>query len=402
MNIKILLASSDSQYVQRLADIMSRTAVTTGDVIEISLFTDISKLEVYLGTKSEDEGLKKYHLAIIDESVAEALGKMDDISIIHLLTNDVVMDGIHSERWPDYTYIYKYQRVSSIVAKMFMTFSKVRGEERKGNRPVCAFFSPIGGSGSSTLAASLAMAAASEGIKPLFISLEYFNITELFFNDTNNSEQGLYDIFYVIAENGAVASAIDSAKIHDPSGIFFLKKFPIWSEVTHIEPNEIETFIDAARAAFGIDVVILDLGSTFTNFTERALHVADEIFLTSNIESTSQLKLDSFLAEGSIFKEFVGKTNLIYNKSNKIGETSPSIIAMRLATLVELNMNYHLSLQKGGSLPTDRGNFHFDLSKAYVLAESTVTATIPHLFIPMPFIGGRQGSQFEVSVTRGY
>jgi len=80
---------------------------------------------------------------------------------------------------------------------------------------------------------------------------------------------------------------------------------------------------------------------------------------------------------------------------------SPSVIAMRLATLIEVNMNYHLSLQKGsGTLPDTPK--HFKLSNAYVLAESTVTATVPHMFIQMPFIGGSDGSQFTVSVTRGY
>jgi len=324
MNIKILLASSDSHYIQRLADVMSRTTITTGDVMEISLFTDIEKLKAYMETKSDDEGIKKYHIALVDEPIINELGSIVDIPTVHLLTNDIVLDGVHPKRWPEYAYIYKYQRVSAIVSKMFMTFSKLRGEERKGNRPVCAFFSPVGGSGASTLAASFAMAAVEEGIKPLFVSIEFFNTTELFFTDTHNTEQGLYDIFYVIAENGAVAAAIDTAKVQDKSGVFFLKKFPLWSEVAHIQPDEIEAFIDAARAAYGIDIVVLDLGSSFTGFMERALHHTDEIFLVSDTETTSQLKLNSFMAEGSMFKDFVGKTNLIYNKSRK-GNENPSI-----------------------------------------------------------------------------
>jgi len=81
---------------------------------------------------------------------------------------------------------------------------------------------------------------------------------------------------------------------------------------------------------------------------------------------------------------------------------SPDTIALRLATLIEVNMNYHLALQRGGtSLPATPT--HFQLEKAFVVSEATVEARIPHFFLNMsPFTGGESGIEITHRVLRGY
>ena len=80
---------------------------------------------------------------------------------------------------------------------------------------------------------------------------------------------------------------------------------------------------------------------------------------------------------------------------------NPATLERRIATLIEVNMNYHINLQNGQQgLPPARE--HFRLDRAYVLAEATVNVHIPNFFIQMPFLGGSRGTQFQVRAVRGY
>jgi len=76
-------------------------------------------------------------------------------------------------------------------------------------------------------------------------------------------------------------------------------------------------------------------------------------------------------------------------------------ITSRIATLIELNMNYHLALQNGATSPPSSPT-HFDLRRAYVLSEATLEVDFRHYFINWNYVGGRAGSQFRTTAIRRY
>ena len=308
MTIRCLLASSDATYAQRLADGLSKTTPSTGDNLEVSLFTDDLRISEVFGS-----GGGKFHVAIVDESMTETAVKQ--IPIVMVLTEDNAKDGIKLDNLPSASYVYKYQQFTGIVRKLIMAQAQKRTFEGKGTSVACAFFSPSGGSGTSTVAAGFAMAAAKAGLRPLYASFEHFNSTEMFFTDTINSTQGFDDIFYIVAEGGGVATAIDVAKAKDATGVTFLKKFAMWTEVDQIQMNDFEIFIDSARAASETDLVVLDLDSSFTPLTDKILQCVDEIYVVTSMDDCSLVKLKAlFDNRTTFFKKHLGKVNLILNK----------------------------------------------------------------------------------------
>ena len=311
MNIRVLLCSDDNRYIMRLAETMERTPPDTGDVFELSLFTDSKKLEATLSEPIK--GKTRFDIALVDESMVDFVSP--HAPVVLLFTNDGTHDGAKYNGNPSITFLDKYQRVSDITKKILLALAATRPDFGIGTGAVCAFFGPSGGSGTSTIAASFAVAAALLGIKPLFVSLEQFNSTELLFTGPQTPDKGLYDVFYAIAGGTGAIATIDAVREKDSSGVAYLNKFPMWAEVVQRTPDEIKTFIDAARGSHDIDIVVLDLGSGFAAFTETVFECANEIFVVSGTDTVSNLKLKTFLDDASNFvQDYISKTNLIYNK----------------------------------------------------------------------------------------
>ena len=316
MNIDVLLVGENENYIKRLTDIMKRIKPNTGDSLNISMFTDIEKLSVFLAEKKS--GRKgKYHIALIDEDADTGDIDFGDTLVI-LMTEESDRNNV------DYAvangkkvlHLYKYQRVSGLVNSVLVKYAKERDIVKKGSAAVYAFFSPQGGCGTSTVAAAYALALNRAGIKPLYVSFEFFNSTELFFNDPTGAPQGLSEIFSMIATKDNVLATIDAIRNNDARGVCFLNKFTLWTEISEINPDEMKAFIEAAQASFGVKAVILDLGSVYTKFTETALDCAEEIFIVADVQGSWQKKFDTLFDKDSIFtKYYQEKINIVLNRS---------------------------------------------------------------------------------------
>jgi len=303
MNIRVLLASKDTNYIQRLANAISQFPSPQGTFLELEFFAEEPS------TLDESRNSGKFHIALVDESMLSLVSA----PVFMILTDDDTLNDKPYGQLSAAIYLYKYQQVMGIVRSIILAQARV-----------CAFFSPTGGSGTSTVAMAFAMAAADVGVKPLYVSFEYFNSTELFFNDTGDTHPGLYDVFGAIAEGSAVTTAIDTAKVKDDAtGIYYLKRFGTLMELEHIQLSAMEIFIYAIRVANDIDLVILDLGSGFTPLAKGALRYVDEIYVVADLHDASILKLKMLFDEcSSFFKTYIGQAHLIYN--NRSGLESPN------------------------------------------------------------------------------
>ncbi|MCL1999417.1 MAG: hypothetical protein FWG65_11700 [Turicibacter sp.] len=304
MIIRTLLASLDTDYIQRLAIGLEKTPTPTGDTLEIVLFTDSGKMTE---TLKSDGG--KFHVALVDETLAEFAVKQ--VPVVLALTDDNAKDGAKSE---NLQYVYKFQQLTTIVRKLIMAQASKRTHEGKGNGVICAFLSIVGGSGASTLSASFALAAARLGLRPLYVSFEHFNTTELFFTDTTNSDEGLDKIFYIVADGGGISTAIDVAKAVDSSGVAFLKKFAAWTEIDQLQLNDLETFIDATRSVKDIDLTILDMDSGLNPLSKKILATADEVFIISDCHEIATHKLRTLYNQNT--PAYIKNANLIINKND--------------------------------------------------------------------------------------
>jgi MinD-like ATPase involved in chromosome partitioning or flagellar assembly len=259
----------------------------------------------------------KYHIALIDEDAGTNGIDFGDALVI-MMTGESDKNNVDYPVEPGkkVLHLYKYQRVSGIVRAVLVKYATERAIVKKGSAAVYAFYSPQGGAGTSSAAAACALALSRAGIKPLYVSFEVFNSTELFFFDNAGAKQGLSDIFSMIATKENVLATIDAIKNNDSRGVSFLKKFTLWTEVAEIKPDEMKEFIEAAQASYGAKAVVLDLGSAYSRFTDAAFDCADEIFVVADVLGPWQNKLDALFDKNADFaKYYQEKTNIVFNKS---------------------------------------------------------------------------------------
>lgn len=313
MNIRVLLYSNDTRYISRLAESIERMPPETGDIFEPFVFTDPEKLKNMFNDQSEKR--TSFDIALVEADALETVSAY--VKNILLFTNETIQDGASHGGNTAIIYLDKYQRVSDIEKKILLAVASNRQDIGGGMARVCTFFSPAGGSGTSTVAASFAIAAAQQNVRPLYISLEHFNATEIFFSNLEETSKGLYDVFYAVARGKGITATLDAVKSKDERGVSYLTRFPSWGEVAQRTPEEIETFVAAAKSASNTDIIVIDAGSAFTHFTETIFNNSDDIFVVSNATPTSELKLNSFFSnETAIYSKHIDKMNIIFNAAN--------------------------------------------------------------------------------------
>ena len=310
MNIRVLLAGSDMNYISRLSDIMSRTSAGKDNVLEVTIFTNRDKLKATLEGK-KGATRTKYHIALVDESLVDVLHENGEFTTLVVLTDDSNKDGAMGEG--SEVCVYKFQQVSEIVKKFMYAFT---GEIKdSSNCKTCVFYSDIGGVGTSTVAVAFAMAAAKEGKRPLYVSFEKVSSTEAFLRD-NNISQGLSEVFACQKEED-MKNKINIIKAQDASGVHFLKPFTSANSVSgnatktsqaqsQMESTSMTMFIDAVQACEDIDMLVLDLGVGWLGCLDRA----DGIFIVSSNGQIAQMKLAQMFDK----YEHRNKTYLICNR----------------------------------------------------------------------------------------
>lgn len=309
MNIKILLVSEDKEYIKRLGENLLSSHNPTGDKLEVSVFSDIDKLE------EENFELNRFNVALTDESLFEIGKRLAQVSLIFTeddsLDGDIKNDSI-KENFTDKIFIYKYQRISGITNKISLSQSNLRKFKGIGS---AGLLSIISIDGDSTFAANLVKTIVNNKITPLYTDFQHLNTTEFFFRDSMYNSKNLYDIFCSIAENENVLTTINTAVTTD-GGVKFIKRFSDFSEVMQITAEEMERFIDSAKAAKEIDYLILNFGNNFCLGLNKALELSDEILIICEPSAVSLYKLNILFGEKSLINTFADKLTIVYNANS--------------------------------------------------------------------------------------
>lgn len=304
----IVIADSDEQYLEHLA----RYFMEKAEQCEIYTFSSKTSLEKYMSAhKHIDILLLDYELMGIDLSQADISVKMI------LLAGEAALDG--------YVSIKKYQKTEDILKEVFLKYADQTGDLNaiKGNRKtkIIAFYSPIGGSGKTTLALNTAAACAKAGLHTFYLNMERIDSSSSILPPTAGNYS---DLFLALKSKGAdVGVKIMTCRGKEAHTEFdYISSPDSISEYGEVSLPEWEKLLDMFLNLEEYDVLLMDFSSEFHPDKAELLKKSDVIFVPVLSDEFSINRMRIFLHEDELHQEYhsiIKKMKLIVNKADASG-----------------------------------------------------------------------------------
>lgn len=306
MIIKIAIADSNYDYVQRLVNVLEGY-----QEFNISIYTDKTALELALTSK-------KFDILLFDPSIYQGQidAKGDTLRI--MLFDD-------SENVPEtcagFEKVYKYQRISKIYQQILERYSVmcadkgiVVGEARTTS---VAFFSPVGGVGKTTLALATATKWANMGKRVFYLNLEDIASDECYLPQT--AERGISEIAALLGENINFSMKIQSLLMTKVEGMFYLNHFDSPNDIYEMKGSEVIELIHQIENTALFDYVVIDLGVSLSERTLSVFEAVEKIVIVEKNDSMSVAKLNRFYDQAHIINVYGDKMLRVLNFANNMG-----------------------------------------------------------------------------------
>jgi len=311
MKIKVAILDDDQIYLRRIVGYFTSILA---DKVEIYSFSD---LETALTTINE--GPKKMDVFLASPGF--------DVDISKLPKNlgfAYFVDSPDIDNYREQPAICKFQKAELIYRQMLSIYADAtdviisHNSNDENDAIILSFVSACGGDGSSSVAAACAVNLANAGKKVLYLNLEQFGSSNVFFEAGGNFDLG--DIIFAIKSNKSnITVKLESAVKHDISGVFYFESCKMAFDVMEINPNDMQRLLYELNSLGKYDYIIIDMDF---NFNDREVEVMKEsyriIFVCSGSE-ISNMKMNKALNAITIFEQqnkiaLVPKINIIYNK----------------------------------------------------------------------------------------
>lgn len=313
--IKIVLADEDEVYQEHMA----RYFMSKSDQCEIFTFSSQKSLLKYLSASENTDVLLLDPKMICDEL------QTFNISVKILLSDtDEKMEGYES--------VKKYQKTEEILKKVLLKYAEITGrlDAVKGKRKtrVIGFYSPVGGSGKTTIALNTAAACAGAGMQVFYLNLEKSDSTSSIFGKTPGT---MSDVFLSMKTKGTdLGVRILAARGEEShTKIHYISAPDSISEYSELTMQEFDTLIKAIINLNEYDVLVLDFSSEFNQEKIYLMENCDLVFAPIVSDEFSINRIKTLLHENTLHQEyssFIKKLRLVLNKAD-ISGASPALTA---------------------------------------------------------------------------
>lgn len=311
--LKLIIADTDETYVSSM---MEYIMLNHSHKFQVSSFTDKQCLIEFLSDESNNVDVLLIESSLYSDDIPR-----QNIANVVLLAAENVDNGISG----CYS-ILKYQQGDKIVSDIFNLYAqKDNGEQISvtGDKKtkLVAVYSPIGGSGKTTIATSCSIQAAQRNFKVFYLNLEDFQSTPLFCNC--KSESNLSNILYYLKDkSNNLQLRIEGAKLYDTEyDLHYFAPPESLLDLQDTKPEELQTLLGEFKNMGQYDLVFVDMSSSFDDRNIAILEACDEVLLVIPQDAVSDIKIELFSKEMTILKErrgidFVNKINMVLNKYN--------------------------------------------------------------------------------------
>lgn len=247
MKIKLAILEKDASYLNRIVTVFS---TKYADKFEIYSFTDLDVL------------LSSIDSAKIDVLVANDAFEIDVASLPKRCGFAYFVDSADINMENEQRAICKFQKADLIYKQILSVYSDKAGSISglkldDDATKICIFNSVSGGTGSSTMAAAAALHFAAKNKKTLYLNLEKFGSSDVFF-----SGEGQFDmsdvIFALKSKKANLSLKLESCVKQDAKGVYFYSQSKIALDMLELDCDDIIHLISELKLTGGYDYIVID------------------------------------------------------------------------------------------------------------------------------------------------
>ncbi|MCD8120013.1 MAG: chromosome partitioning protein ParA [Lachnospiraceae bacterium] len=281
IKIKLAILESDKGYLERLVgtffvrypDDLVIFSFTNLDIAMASL--ESAKIDVFLASDTFD-----VNIDLIPKRCSFAY-----------LVESVDVDSLNGQR-----VVCKFQKADLIHKQILSLYAEkadsIGGFVGNSDCRMIAFESPCGGVGSSTMAAACALHFASLGRKTLYLNLESFGSTDIFFQGEGQSDMG--DIIYFLASKKPnLMLKLESCARQTIGGLYFFAQPSTSTHMLEMTADYIKQMVKELRVSGSYEYIILDLDFGLDQERNEFLRQMNAVVWTSNGTRMANHKIES-------------------------------------------------------------------------------------------------------------
>lgn len=316
MKIKLAILEKDRGYLTRIVSVFG---TKYSDKLEIYSFTEQDAAQSALSSAKID-------VLLADDGFDMDVDKLPNRCAFAYLVDAVGIDSINDQRA-----ICKFQKADLIYKQILSIYaekaSSITGFKVTGDAcQVIAFLSAAGGAGSSSMAAACAVRFAGQGKKVLYLNLEKFGSSDVFF-----SGPGQFDmsdvIFALKSKKTNLPLKLESCVRQDSSGVYFYAQTKIALDMMELTSSDTIRLLSELKLMGEYDYIILDMDFGMDKELLKVYRQAQRIVLVDDGSTVCNLKTERAYTALTILEQnedapITNRMSLIYDKvSSKTGQS---------------------------------------------------------------------------------
>lgn len=303
MKIKLVIVSDDKDYTEHLSRVM---ADRYADIFEVGVCsTQVQWEELLQGSGCDAALLEPSFIRLHDlKKVRLPLILWDEFSVQQ--TDDGSLKRIE-----------KYQRISSIagsVLENYAQFSTGIADLHRKRGHITAVWSPVGGSGKTTVALAYAARKVSDGRHATYLNLENFCSVPAYFPGSDQEKKSISVVFERLEAD--VPMLLKGILQEDSgSGITYYCGPNNYDDMNILTDEDLDTLIQGC--VINTEELVVDLSAQCNTRTKKIFELADTILIVTDGTPVAKTKLYQFMEQHNVAQQIREKSVLINNKGAK-------------------------------------------------------------------------------------
>ncbi|WP_026476470.1 AAA family ATPase [Alkaliphilus transvaalensis] len=294
MRIHMVIADNDKDYLEALEGYLTEN-------YQFKLHLSIFSRKEYLD-QSLKEANREIDILLISPEMLSNLAEIKKIKKVILLIDGKKDMKDNQEAENIYSSILKYQPCHKLMGEVLDLYSEGSNNYLLPNgnteSKILSVYSPVGGSGKTTMAIGVATLLAQMGKRIFYLNLEGISsIKQYFPQETPHFNAS--NLFYLVKEQKKnLITKLSSMQIKDHgTQINYIDPFDSALEWDEIKEDDIDFLLKEIQNSGLYDYIIVDLSSNFDLRNIKAMTLSTSIIFVLQYNLTSKAKGEGFLKE---------------------------------------------------------------------------------------------------------